>query len=211
MNSTPCAVDMQSAAQAVINEALRRQIAIPDASDKKAVQFLDRVIFAAKQGEEGIPQWQEPQIWKDFLLENLPLIGNIRSFNDLKNADLVSVMKSVLGYEKCSLLDKLYPEYFVTPANCRHAIDYSGEMPTLRAKVQELYGVKVHPCVGKKHIPLKIDLLSPALRSTQITSDLPGFWKSSWQLVRKDMKSRYPKHDWPEDPENALPHTKVRI
>ena len=211
LNSTPCAVDMQSAAQAVINEALRRQIAIPDASDKKAVQFLDRVIFAAKQGEEGIPQWQEPQIWKDFLLENLPLIGNIRSFNDLKNADLVSVMKSVLGYEKCSLLDKLYPEYFVTPANCRHAIDYSGEMPTLRAKVQELYGVKVHPCVGKKHIPLKIDLLSPALRSTQITSDLPGFWKSSWQLVRKDMKSRYPKHDWPEDPENALPHTKVRI
>ena len=211
LNSTPCAVDMAEAAKAVVTEALRRKIAIPDAADKKAVQFLDRVLFAVRQGEEDFPQWQEPEVWKNFLLENISFAGNIRSFNDLKNADLLGIMKNFLGYEKCSLLDRLYPEYFTTPANCRHAIDYSGDTPTLRAKVQELYGVKVHPCVGKKHIPLKIDLLSPAMRSTQITSDLPGFWKSSWNLVRKDMKSRYPKHDWPEDPENAIPHTKVRL
>ena len=211
LKSTPCAVDMESAAQAVIFEAFRRQIAIPDVSNKKAVLFLNRVIFAVRQGEDDFPQWHDPQVWKDFLLENLPLTENIRSFNDLKNADIERVMRNFLGYEKCSLLDKLYPEYFITPANCRHAIDYSGEMPTLRAKFQELYGVKTHPAVGKKHIPLKIDLLSPALRSTQITSDLPGFWRGNWQLVRKDMKSRYPKHDWPEDAENALPHTKVRL
>ena len=99
----------------------------------------------------------------------------------------------------------------MTPAGSSRFIDYSQDMPTLSVKVQEMFGVKIHPCVGKNRIPLKIDLLSPAMRSVQITSDLPRFWQSSWQLVRKDMKSRYPKHDWPEDPSNATAHTKVRI
>ena len=211
LNSTPCASDPQESAKAVVSEALRRGIAIPDPSDKKAVQFLERVLYARRQLEEEFPHWEEPEVWKDFLLENAAFAGNIRDFNSLRSADWLNVMKNAAGYQNTVLLDRLYPEYFVTPANCRHAIDYSGDVPVLRARVQEMYGVKSHPCVGKKNIPLKIDLLSPALRSTQITSDLPGFWKNSWHLVRKDMKSRYPKHDWPEDPENATPHTKVRL
>ena len=211
LSSSPCAAEPADVSRAVIVEALRRKIAIPDLSDKKALQFFDRVVFASKQGDDEFPDWSNDGEWKNFLLENVAVSGSVRSFSDLKNCDLVNAMKGYLGYEKCSQLDRLYPEYFTTPANCRHLIDYSGDVPVLRAKVQELYGVKVHPCVGKKRLPLKIDLLSPALRSTQITSDLPGFWKNSWHLVRKDMKSRYPKHDWPEDPENALPHTKVRL
>jgi ATP-dependent helicase HrpB len=210
LSSSPCSPDPADAAKSVIMEALRRQMAIPDAGDKKANHFFCRVTFAAKQSPEEFPAWHEPEIWKDFLLENIASAGNIRSFADLKNMDVLAMMRNDLGYEKCSLLDRLYPEFFVTPAGARHPIDYSGVVPEVSAKVQEFYGVKQHPCVGKNKLPLKINLLSPALRSTQITSDLPGFWKNSWHLVRKDMKSRYPKHDWPEDPANSVAHTKVR-
>ena len=84
-------------------------------------------------------------------------------------------------------------------------IDYGNEQPTLSAKVQEFYGVTAHPVVGRKRIPLRIELLSPALRPVQVTTDLPGFWRGSWELVRKEMKSRYPKHLWPEDPASEKP------
>ena len=211
LSSSPCSVDPAEAAKSVVAEALRRQISVPDADDKKALHFYHRVIFGAKHGQEEFPKWHDFEVWKDFLMQNIAFAGDIRSFADLKNSDILSLMRNALGYENTILLDRLYPEFFVTPAGARHPIDYSGDVPSVSARCQEFYGVKQHPCVGKERIPLKIDLLSPALRSTQITSDLPGFWKNSWHLVRKDMKSRYPKHDWPEDPENALPHTKVRL
>lgn len=210
LSSSPCSPDPVYAAKSVVSEALRRQMAIPDAGDKKANHFFYRVTFAAKQSPEEFPAWHEPEVWKDFLLENIAFAGNICSFADLRNMDVLALMRNDLGYEKCSLLDRLYPEFFVTPAGAKHPIDYSGDVPEVSAKVQEFYGVKQHPCVGKNKFPLKINLLSPALRITQITSDLPGFWKNSWHLVRKDMKSRYPKHNWPEDPANAVAHTKVR-
>ena len=210
LNTTPAAVDKHAAATAVITEALRRNIAIPDPADKSAVRYLERILFARRQGDEEFPPWDDLEEWKKFLVENAPSAGNIRDFNTLRTVDWLSAMKNAVGYQSNALLDKLYPEFFTTPAKCRHAIDYSGETPVLSVKVQELYGVKTHPCIGKKQIPLKIDLLSPALRSTQITSDLPGFWQTSWHLVRKDMKSRYPKHHWPEDPADTPAHATVR-
>ena len=75
----------------------------------------------------------------------------------------------------------------------------------IRPFVMELYGEKVHPTVGSRHLPLKLILLSPAQKPVQITSDLPGFWNGSWKLVRAEMKSRYPKHEWPEFPADAAP------
>jgi ATP-dependent helicase HrpB len=100
-------------------------------------------------------------------------------------------------------LNTLFPEKFRTPAGAEHRIDYSGEEPLLSVKLQEMLGVKIHPTTGMKKTPLKIELLSPAMRPIQITSDLPGFWQGSYALVRKEMKARYPKHEWPEDPAQA--------
>ena len=93
----------------------------------------------------------------------------------------------------------------VTPAGSSHRIDYEQEIPTLSARIQEFYGVKKHPSVGRKNVPLRVELLSPAGRPVQITTDLPGFWNGYWPLVQQEMKSRYPKHFWPDDPENQLP------
>ncbi len=77
--------------------------------------------------------------------------------------------------------------------------------PTLRVRVQDLYGVATHPAIVNGSVPLVLELLSPANRPIQVTSDLPGFWSGSWKEVRKDMVGRYPKHDWPENPATAKP------
>ena len=210
LSTTPAPADQKESARAVIIEAFRRQIAVPAEKNSSAVRLKERVSFASRQGDERFPDWSNDEVWKDFLLNNLPGREKINSFSSLENADIFSIMQEFLGWELKCELDKSCPEKFTTPAGSSRYIDYSCDVPVLSVKVQEMFGVKVHPCVGKKRMPLKIDLLSPAMRSVQITGDLPRFWQSSWQLVRKDMKSRYPKHDWPEDPANAKPHTKVK-
>ena len=111
----------------------------------------------------------------------------------------------MLDYQLISELDRLAPEFFTAPTGTKFAIDYSGEQPLLSIPLQHLYGVTIHPVLGRKALPLRIELLSPARRPVQITCDLPGFWNGSWELVRKEMRSRYPKHDWPEDPAAADP------
>ena len=110
------------------------------------------------------------------------------------------MMRAELGYDTLKRLDREYPPAFKPPRGNEIRIDYSQELPTLPVRIQSLYTLDVHPCVGTKHLPLKLELLSPANRPVQLTSDLPGFWRGSWKIVRKEMKSRYPKHLWPEDP-----------
>ena len=87
-------------------------------------------------------------------------------------------------------------------------IDYGGEAPAVELRLQELFGVAEHPTAAG--LPLQITLLSPAGRPVQTTADLPGFWASSYADVRKDMRGRYPKHPWPEDPVSAAPTTRAK-
>ena len=87
---------------------------------------------------------------------------------------------------------------------------YSGEQPKIAVRLQELFGMTTHPTIGPKRTPVLIDLLSPAQRTVQTTADLPGFWKSSYDDVRKDMRGRYPRHPWPDDPTQAEPTRRVK-
>jgi ATP-dependent helicase HrpB len=91
-----------------------------------------------------------------------------------------------------------------------HAIHYDGDEPKLVIRVQELYGLKQHPTIGGGKLPLLLELTSPAHRPIQTTRDLPGFWAGSWSDVRSEMRGRYPRHPWPEDPANASPTTRVK-
>ncbi len=92
-----------------------------------------------------------------------------------------------------------------------HAIDYAAEGgPRVDVRVQELYGLDRHPAVANGKVPLTLALLSPAHRPIQITRDLPGFWRGSWKAVRTEMKGRYPRHVWPEDPLAAMPTTRAK-
>ena len=99
----------------------------------------------------------------------------------------------------------------VTVASGREvAVDYDTDPPTIAVRAQELFGTTTHPTVAGGRVPLTVEVLSPAGRPVQVTADLPGFWAGSWAEVRKEMISRYPKHDWPADPATAEPSTRAR-
>lgn len=185
-------------AEAVLTAASARDLELPPADAKAARQLFDRVAFARKQEPERYPDWS-----CDFAAQAAPYLGKVRSFADLRKLDWLTLLQNLLGFELLREVDSSYPEFFTTPAGAKHRIGYDHEIPTLSAKAQEFYGVKVHPAVGKKRLPLRIELLSPAHRPIQLTTDLPGFWRGNWPLVQKEMKSQYPKHLWPDDPAEA--------
>ena len=201
LKSRSCAVDRDEAIPALIKEAFRRQITLPPPEDKAATALIRRMEFARKNGMENIPDTDE----EFFLACTANFSGNITSLNDLKKIDWYDILHNSLDYHTINTLDRLYPEYFTAPTGMKFRIDYSGEQPSLAIRIQQLYGVTAHPTVGINHIPLRIELLSPAQRPVQISCDLPGFWSGSWKLVRSEMRSRYPKHEWPEDPAAASP------
>lgn len=116
---------------------------------------------------------------------------------------LTQALQNLLGWDRQKTLDRLAPARFETPAGSSHAIDYAAEAgPTVEVRVQALFGLAEHPVIGG-HVPLVLSLTSPAGRPIQTTRDLPGFWKGSWAAVAKEMRGRYPRHPWPDDPAAA--------
>jgi ATP-dependent helicase HrpB len=108
-------------------------------------------------------------------------------------------------------LDRLAPARWTTPAGRSVEIDYAAEGgPRVECKVQEAYGLAVHPAIAEGRIALTVALLSPAMRPVAMTRDLPAFWRGGYHDMRKDMRGRYPKHDWPDDPAAAAPTSRAR-
>lgn len=192
--------------EAVLRAALLRGMELPPPEAEGACALALRLGFAARMEPD-----RYPAPGREAIAAVLPsFLGTVRALADLRRLDWRRILESFAGFETLRELDRDYPERFTTPAGASHRIDYSGEQPTLSARVQEFYGVRLHPTVGRRRLPLRIELLSPALRPVQVTTDLPGFWSGSWQLVRKEMRGRYPKHFWPENPADALPTTRTR-
>ncbi|MBS9717136.1 ATP-dependent helicase HrpB [Pseudohalocynthiibacter aestuariivivens] len=140
----------------------------------------------------------------------LPHLGKARTAEDIKSIDLLPALKARLDWDQTKLLDQLAPSHFTTPLGNRIPVDYSGEDPSIEIRLQELFGLTRHPTVGPNRTPLRITLLSPARRPVQVTMDLPGFWAASYSDVRKDMRGRYPRHPWPEDPTKANPTLRAK-
>ncbi|MEM6729563.1 MAG: ATP-dependent helicase C-terminal domain-containing protein, partial [Pseudomonadota bacterium] len=132
-----------------------------------------------------------------------PYLAHVTSTAAWMAFDPLPALNAILTYEERQRLDVLCPPAFTTPLGRRIPIDYSAETPAISLRLQELFGQTTHPTVAGT--PLLITLLSPAQRPVQTTADLPGFWAGSYADVRKDMRARYPKHPWPEDPRAAPP------
>ena len=141
----------------------------------------------------------------------LPLLDGGSSLKAVDPGALTAALEAMVGWEAMRRLETQAPERWATPAGSRHAIDYAAEGgPRLEARVQELYGLAAHPTLAGGRVPLTLALTSPAHRPIQVTKDLPGFWKGSWKEVRTEMKGRYPRHVWPEDPASADPTTRAK-
>ncbi|MGH6972382.1 MAG: ATP-dependent helicase C-terminal domain-containing protein, partial [Caulobacteraceae bacterium] len=140
-----------------------------------------------------------------------PLLTGKSGLGEIDGRVLEGALMQRLSHEARRRLDREAPAVFEAPTGSRLAIDYGAEGgPRVEVRVQELYGLRQHPTVGAGKVPLVLALLSPARRPIQLTADLPGFWRGAWSEVRKEMRGRYPKHPWPEDPASAEPTTRAK-
>lgn len=140
-----------------------------------------------------------------------PLLAGKRRLGDVAPAALAQALEQLLGYAAVRELDRLAPAEFASPAGSRHPIDYSAPAgPTIEVRAQALFGLASHPTIAGGKVPLVLAITSPAGRPIQTTKDLPGFWSGSWREVAKDMRGRYPKHAWPDDPKSAAPTLRAK-
>ena len=140
-----------------------------------------------------------------------PLLVGKRRLGDIAGEALAAALDQLLGYDARRSVDRLAPPEFVSPAGSRHAIDYAVPAgPTVEVRAQALFGLARHPTIAGGQVPLVLAITSPAGRPIQTTKDLPGFWAGSWREVVKDMRGRYPKHPWPDDPASAIPTLRTK-
>ncbi|HEX7782177.1 MAG TPA: ATP-dependent helicase HrpB [Sphingobium sp.] len=139
------------------------------------------------------------------------LLTGVRRLSDIDRSALSNVLEGVIGWDGKQQLDRLAPVNFTSPAGSSHAIDYAADGgPRVELRPQQLFGLAEHPCVGSARIPLVLSLTSPAGRPIQTTRDLPGFWAGNWASVAKEMRGRYPRHPWPDDPAKASPTLRTK-
>jgi ATP-dependent helicase HrpB len=178
---------------------------------KAAKQWRDRVMFLRKAEGEGWPDLSDDALAArrdDWLV---PALSDKTSLKELSAGDLSDAMMTLLPWDLRARLEREAPTHFEAPTGTQLAIDYEAEQgPTIAVRLQELFGLNTHPSIAKGAVPLVLELLSPAQRPVQVTRDLPGFWRGSYAAVRTDLRGRYPRHPWPEDPATALPTRRVK-
>ena len=200
---------------------------LPEPDPKYMVQAIGEAI--KKEGEnllnfdESMTQWQNrilslrkwrPQDrWPDVSLNTLlqtnaewlsPYLIDVRKPAQLKKLDLIKILRQQFDYEKQHRLDKLAPTHIKVPSGSRVRLNYraDGLAPVLAVRIQEIFGMKSTPTVNEGRTTILLHLLSPGYKPVQITDDLENFWASTYFEVRKELKGRYPKHVWPDEPEN---------
>jgi ATP-dependent helicase HrpB len=170
---------------------------------KALKQWRERVLFLRRTEGDAWPDLSDAALAKDPQWLSPYLLGKTR-LDEIDANDLSDALRALLSWELTKRLDEEAPTHFVAPTGTSAPIDYEAEGgPSVALRVQELFGLAEHPAIAGGRIPLTLHLLSPAHRPIQITRDLPGFWRGSWAAVRSDLRGRYPRHFWPEDPASA--------
>lgn len=193
---------------AALATAARRQAREIFAADRSAAQLLQRLAFL----REHVPEQNWPAFDDAALGEILARsCTGRRSLQEIRNQDLAELLLSEMEWKMRQRLDELAPQTLTVPTGNRIRLEYSaGKQPTLSVRLQEIFGWLKTPCVAGGRVPVLMELLGPNYRPVQLTSDLASFWKTTYFEVRKDLRVRYPKHAWPDDPLTAQPQAKGR-
>ncbi len=179
----------------------------------QARQLQQRIGFLRRlDGADGeLPDVADEALLADAEHWLAPWLDGIRCLDELKRLDLVSILLARLSWAQRQRLDDEAPTHITVPSGSRIALRYDGHgAPVLAVRLQELYSARETPTIAGGQVRLRLELLSPARRPVQITNDLAAFWAGSYAEVRKEMKGRYPKHHWPDDPLRARPHRGVK-
>jgi len=178
---------------------------------KAARQWRDRVMFLRKAEGDSWPDLSDGGLIarrEDWLV---PALYDKVALKDISAGDLSDALMALLPWEMRARLDREAPTHFEAPTGSMLAIDYEAEQgPTIAVRLQELFGLNTHPSIAAGKVPLVLELLSPAQRPVQVTRDLPGFWRGSYAAVRSDLRGRYPRHPWPDDPASAVPTRRAK-
>lgn len=178
---------------------------------KSLQQWRDRVMFLRKAEGDSWPDLSDAALATEAENWLVPALYDKISLKEVSAGDLADALMGLLPWELRARLEREAPTHFEAPTGTMLAIDYEAEQgPTIAVRLQELFGLNTHPSIAKGAVPLVLELLSPAQRPVQVTRDLPGFWRGSYAAVRSDLRGRYPRHPWPEDPASALPTRRVK-
>jgi ATP-dependent helicase HrpB len=171
---------------------------------RQRIQFLRRI-------HEGWPDLSDAALEAQLTDRVAPYLGGRRSLDDLRRVDWAEVLLAGLSREQRAALDRLAPTHVVVPSGSRVPVDYGDPAaPVLAVRLQEMFGARRTPTLAGGAVPLTLHLLSPAGRPVQVTRDLAGFWQTTYFEVRRDLKGRYPRHHWPDDPLEATPTRRVK-
>ncbi|MBJ6799979.1 ATP-dependent helicase HrpB [Geomonas propionica] len=182
---------------------------------EQAAQYRNRVRFLARAlPEEELPDLSDETLAASMGQWLLPYLQGVRSLAQLAKVDLLQPLKSMLDYRRQQLVEREAPTHLQVPSGSRVALEYPAEgEPFLAVKLQEMFGLAETPRLARGRVPVLIHLLSPARRPIQVTADLKSFWNGAYREVCKELKGRYPRHPWPDDPWNApaTRHVKKRM
>jgi ATP-dependent helicase HrpB len=176
-------------------------------------QWRVRVAFARANDPRGASAW--PDVSDAALLASAaewlaPWLEGVTRREQLGRVDLRAALHALLDWQTQRRLDAFAPTHIAVPSGSRIAVDYSSGVPTLAVRLQEVFGLTASPRVADGRVPVTLELLSPARRPVQVTRDLESFWSRGYHEVRKELKGRYPRHYWPEDPREAVATRRVR-
>lgn len=195
--------DPETVARAMLDGV--RQLGL--APTPAARRFIARVRLVRATAPD-LPDLSETALMAELEDWLLPHLSGVRTAAGWKRFDITPALKARLDWDQTRRLDAAAPAHFTTPMGRKAPIDYDTDPPAIEARLQEMFGLTRHPTVG--NTPLRLTLLSPAGRPVQVTTDLPAFWATSYDDVRKDMRGRYPRHPWPENPAEAQPTLRAK-
>jgi ATP-dependent helicase HrpB len=206
LGTRPLQKIIQADAKSAILEAIVEDGDLLLDFNEQVIQLLHRI--------QSLRRWNPNQNWPDWSVANLcetaenwlePYLQNIQKNEDLKKLNLIQILENSLEFEQQNLLKKLAPSALEVPSGSQIPLEYKldGEIPLLSVRLQELFGLLETPKVNENKIPVLIELLSPGYKPVQLTQDLKSFWQNGYFEVRKELKRRYPKHEWPDDPIGA--------
>jgi ATP-dependent helicase HrpB len=202
--------DPEQVSAALLEGVRRRGLRLLDWS-KDALQLRERLVFLHAMAPEAWPDASEPALLETLGEWLAPHVYGLRSAEHLGRVDAGAALRASLDRAAARRLDELAPTHVEVPSGSRIAIDYGDPAaPVLAVRLQEVFGLVETPRVGGGRVPLTLHLLSPARRPVQVTRDLASFWRTGYFAVRKELKGRYPKHYWPDDPLQAEPTHRVR-
>jgi ATP-dependent helicase HrpB len=174
-------------------------------------QWRDRVMFLRKSEGEEWPDLSNAALAESASEWLAPLFADKTALKELGADELSNAVMELLPWTMRRRLDAEAPTHFEAPTGTQAPIDYQAEAgPSISIRVQELFGLNKHPAIAGGRVPLVIELLSPAHRPVQVTRDLPGFWRGSYDAVKAEMRGRYPRHPWPDDPASAMPTRRAK-